>query len=361
MLGNRKLILDTHCEIYSMIKDHADDIFWNLQQHIEKNQVVPGAIYVIGREQVKLYAQQLRALIDTADIKVIFSNPHEGSETLKNHCYNYGIADLVLSKKILLVGGGDIDDSMPCLQFESFLPKVLNYSENIWAIQQYQDQYKTTRPYKFLFLNGRRRHHRAYMISRLGKLLDSAIWTNLDSANGPIKILERKYEFKTFNVDIDITDQTFVKDKVFPANTWGDILIEARPYNDTYFSLVSETVHAYPYSFRTEKIWKPIAIGHPWIAIANRGFYRDIRNLGFQTFGNLIDESFDLIENNDDRLERVAKIVEDLCKQDLASFLKECYNVCKYNQQHLADLSPRVWQEFPDRFFRFIKQYQFDE
>jgi hypothetical protein len=71
MLGNRKLILDTHSEIYSMIKDHADDIFWNLQQHIQKNQVVPNAIYVIGREQTRLYNKQLRTLIDTAGIRVI--------------------------------------------------------------------------------------------------------------------------------------------------------------------------------------------------------------------------------------------------------------------------------------------------
>ena len=35
MLGSRKLIVDTHSEIYSMIKDHADDIFWNLKQNLK--------------------------------------------------------------------------------------------------------------------------------------------------------------------------------------------------------------------------------------------------------------------------------------------------------------------------------------
>ena len=58
MLGNRKLILDTHSEIYSMIKDHADDIFWDLGQHVKKNQVVPGAIYVIGREQIRRFGNR---------------------------------------------------------------------------------------------------------------------------------------------------------------------------------------------------------------------------------------------------------------------------------------------------------------
>jgi len=357
MLGNHKLILDTHSEIYSMIKQSADDIFWNLEQHINKNQTVPGAVYVIGREQIRLYAKQFRQLIDNSNIKAVFSNPHEGSETLLNHCHNYGIADLVLDNKILLIGGGDMDDTWPCLQYESFLPKVLDYDENLRAIQKYQDLYQTQRPYKFLFFNGATRYHRKYMLDRLHSLLDCAIWTNLSQGNGKLKKLQSKYEVAEFNVDFDIDDQTFfIKSKIFPNNVWGDVIMEANPYLDTYFSLVTETVHRYPYSFRTEKIWKPVAIGHPWIAVANRGYYRDMRNLGFQTFEHLIDESFDMIDNNDERLERVAAVVEDLCQQDLVSFLDACYNTCKYNQQHLAQLRSQVRQEFPNRFYQFVNE-----
>ena len=339
-----------------MIKQDADGIFWNLQQHIDQNQVVPGAVYVIGREQVRLYASQFRQLINSAGILAVFSNPHEGSETLLNHCHNYGIADLVLAHKILLIGGGDMDSTWPCLQYESFLPKVLNYNENLLAQQKYQDQYSTDRPCKFLFLNGRARPHRKYLLERLQDLLDQAIWSNLDAGNGTIKLLDPQHEFAGFNVDFDTTGRAFVKHQLFPRNVWGDVIMEAQPYLDTYFSLVAETVHAYPYSFRTEKTWKPVAIGHPWIVAANQGFYKDMHRLGFQSFGHVIDESFDSIENNQDRLERVAEIVRDLCQQDLVSFLKECYNVCKYNQQHLAELQRQVQKEFPHRFRQFINE-----
>ena len=64
-----------------------------------------------------------------------------------------------------------------------------------------------------------------------------------------------------------------------------------------------------------------------------------------------------MIDNNQDRLERIAAVVEDLCQQDLAKFLDECYNVCKYNQQHLAEMRVKVRKEFPDRFFQFMKQF----
>jgi hypothetical protein len=355
-----KLILDTHCEIYGMIKNQADGIFWNLEQHIQKNQVVPGAVYVIGREQLRLYNQQVRTLIDTAGIRVVFSNPHEGSETLKNHCYQYGIADLVLANKIILVGGGDMDGTWPCLQYDSFLPKILDYDENHAAITDYEQKFTINRPYKFLLLNGRARTHRTELLAKLADILDQGIWTNLDWNAGPIRLLNRHYEYDHVVVNTTLPKTGFIKHQLFD-NKWGDVYIKENLYQDTYFSIVTETVFEYPYSFRTEKIWKPIAIGHPWIAVANTGFYRDMHNLGFKSFGHVIDESFDQIENNQDRLSRIAEIIKDLCQQDLASFLNECYNVCKYNQQHLAEMRVKVQQEFPDRFSQFIKKYQFDE
>jgi hypothetical protein len=172
----------------------------------------------------------------------------------------------------------------------------------------------------------------------------------------PVHYLDPKYEVEPYSSRVGISEpQGFVKTELF-NNTWGDIYLRAEPYVDTYFSLVTETVYMYPYSFRTEKIWKPVAIGHPFIVVANKGYYRDLHNLGFRTFGHVIDESFDQINNDQQRIERTAEIIEDLCQQDLAAFVKECYNICKYNQQHLAEMRIKVQREFPDRFSQFINQ-----
>ena len=137
----------------------------------------------------------------------------------------------------------------------------------------------------------------------------------------------------------------------------GDIYINANPYIDTYFSLVTETVFEYPYSFRTEKTWKPIAMGHPTIFASNYGYYRDFHNLGFRTWGHLIDESFDMIDNVQDRIVRISEVVKDLCNQDLPAFLAAAEETCKYNQQHLAEMRIKVRKEFPDRFRQFINKY----
>jgi hypothetical protein len=155
-----------------------------------------------------------------------------------------------------------------------------------------------------------------------------------------------------------VEDKSFLKQELFRLE-WGEIYLEPAPYIDTYFSLVTETVCAEStHSFRTEKMAKPLAMGHPFIVASTPGFYRDLHNLGFRTFERIIDESFDLIENAQQRMNRVVDVVHDMCQQDLGSFLSACRDTCKYNQQHLAELRDKTNREFPGRFFQFLKQHQ---
>lgn len=375
MLGTHKLVLDTFCEVYDLLVPWCDQDFWNFENHTP----VPGAIYLIGRRQFELSLEKIRHLVETNHCHIILSNPAEGSETLRGQCQQLGMDHLIKQGRILLIGGGDMSPEWPCLQYDSFLPKILDYQENIQAIEQATALYSTVlKPHKFLFLNGRARPNRKYLMEsfRLSGLLDQCLWTNLDARdsasrhiqlwhNGqdlmrsirPVKYLESKYELPQFcdHIDQPATDN-FVKNQLFD-HTWGEIYLKAEPYIDTYFSLVTETVFEYPHSFRTEKIWKPIAMGHPFVAAANCGYYRDLRNLGFRTFDHVIDESFDQITNNQDRIARIAQVVEDLCKQDLDQFLAACYNVCKYNQQHLEEMRTHVRKQFPDRFAQFIHKH----
>jgi hypothetical protein len=372
------LVLDNLCEVYDLLSPWATDSFWDFTKHT----VRPGAVYVVGRQQFKENQEQLKLLAEQGTIQVILSNPHEGSDTLRKQALSLGIKYLVDSGRALLLGGGDMSSDWKCLQYDSFLPKVYDYDQNTAAAQRIDDIFnKTQKPYKFLFLNGRMRANRKYLLEyfRSTGTLDHSLWTSLDSNSGPgqhlrlvrdgqnlmetvrpAKTLDPYYEVDQYQYRANpVTQQSYVKFDLFNQE-WGEIYLKPEPYIDTYFSLVTETVFEYPYSFRTEKIWKPIAIGHPFVIAANCGYYRDLKNLGFQTFSHVIDESFDLIENNQKRIEKIAAVVEDLCRQDLAQLQSQCYNVCKYNQQHLADMRLKVRNEFPERFFQFLKEHSFD-
>lgn len=377
MLDGRKVIVDTFCEVYDLVRPWADGEFWDFEHH----EFVPGAVYMIGREQFRRNCERIKQIARTGQATVVFSNPAEGSETIVGQCNLLDITELVTQGSILILGGGDMHSDYRHLRYDSFMVKILDYITNQLAQQRTSEIFrKVDKPYRFLFLNGRARPHRKYLLERfeLSGLLDHALWTNLDTGSANCKwltllvdgedllcrpravhYLPRQYEVTEFQHNLDSVPDTefrFIKNHLFD-NTWGEIYLRPEPYIDTYFSLVTETVFRYPYSFRTEKIWKPVAMGHPWIAVSNAGYYRDLRNLGFRTFGHLIDESFDTIDDPQRRIERIEQTVQDLCRQDLAGFLAGAQETCKYNQQHLVEAIDTARREFPDRLKNFLHKH----
>lgn len=379
MLGNYRLVVDNFSEVIELLRPWADELFYDFSQV----SAVPNSIYMIGRQQMINNPDKVRHMAESGQYIMIFGNSAEGAWTLETQLRQLRIEDLVLKKKILLIAGAEMSAEYPCLAHEHFLPRILDYTENIQAQSRTNEIFsKTHKPYKFLFLNGRARPHRKYLYERLKRTgaLDQALWTMLDAMpcvwrtyeyreNGidvmatptPLQHLPAEYEvsrYRSPQFGPIVSDRSNLKQELFNKE-WGEIYLEPAPYIDTYFSLVTETICAESnYSFRTEKIAKPLAMGHPFVAVANQGFYRDLHRMGFRTFGHVIDETFDQIEHHQDRLNRIVQIVTDLCQQDLASFLSECYNTCKYNQQRLAELRDQVRQEFPDRFAQFVSQYQ---
>jgi len=378
MPGNRRLSIDTMSEVYDVLKPHADEEFWDFNKvHLQ-----PGTVYVIGRQHLMDYKDRIRSAAESNLYTIVFGNSAEGAWTLETQINQLKIAELVKQKKILLIGGAQMDAQYPCMVHEHFLPRILDYDENVVAQQRVEEIFvSTNKPFKFLFLNGRARPHRKYLYERLRRtgalqkslytMLDArpCVWRTFQLRENGIDVMATPTEIQNLPVNYEVqryrqpqfgprTSVSNIKQELFDRE-WGEIYLEPAPYIDTYFSLVTETICAEsPYSFRTEKTAKPLAMGHPFVVAANRGFYRDLHAMGFKTFGHVIDESFDSIDNAQQRMDRIVEVVTDLCNQDLASFLQECYNVCKYNQQHLAEIRRQERQEFPERFFHFISQYQ---
>lgn len=364
MLGNRRLVCDTSCEIYPEIQHIVDDTFWDFEQYEpQANDVV-----VLARQTVNRYADRVKQLADVC--LPVLANPSEGSVVLRLQCQRLGLLELIRDRRLLLVGCGDMEPDLNCMVYDHYAYRATCYNADQCARTD-EIYTKLHKPYQFLFLNGRTRPHRKYMLEKIqdAGLLDHALWTNLDTTPvynhtystdlldrpSEVRLLPAEYEVERFHAGQKTQYQNaFVKHELFD-NQWGDVYIRAETYIDTYFSLVSETVCDYPYSLRSEKIYKPIAMCHPFVAVANRGFYRDLHHAGYQTFGHLIDESFDSIDNNQDRLDRVTQVVQDLCNSNLAEFLVACQAVTKYNQQHLAAEGTRIFREFPKRFVKFIE------
>jgi uncharacterized protein YggL (DUF469 family) len=169
----------------------------------------------------------------------------------------------------------------------------------------------------------------------------------------PIRLLPEQYEIDRALPNMINVPRGFIKHYLF-GNTWGDAIVNPAAYIDTYFSMVTETIYDYPHTFRTEKIWKPMIMGHPFVVAANRGYYKDLHAAGFKTFGHLIDETFDQIDDPKDRANKIVDVVADICYNGAASFLEAARSVCKYNYQQLREHNRRERAELPDRLKDYL-------
>lgn len=102
-------------------------------------------------------------------------------------------------------------------------------------------------------------------------------------------------------------------------------------YNRTAYTVVAETNYDNQYSFYTEKTAKPIIARRLFIMFAGQHYLRNLRNMGFQTFGSVIDESYDSIEDNQQRWTAACEQINWLCNQDQATILQKIRPIVEHN------------------------------
>jgi hypothetical protein len=118
------------------------------------------------------------------------------------------------------------------------------------------------------------------------------------------------------------------------ANTLVDTYI----YNLTFLSVVAES-HNYPgVFFFTEKTAKPMIARRPFVMVAPAGSLQKLRDLGFQTFSPVIDESYDLINDDALRFLVVARLLKDLGTRDRDQLMQDLAPVFEHNFQRIREL-----------------------
>lgn len=367
MLGQHKIIVDEWAEVYDLLRAHADGSFWQWP-----NEPDADAVYIVGRVVLR---DKWASIVDWATQhpgQVIFSNPAEGSETILLQLRRLRITEPVMDRRIGLLTSGDIGIDLPYCKTDCYFANIVEYLENLRAHESvHRMRHVTHKPYSFLMLNGRLRPHRKAMIDALRErdLLEQALWTNLNAQvemaftsklvtaqTEPIRLLPERYEIERALPNMATApEHSFAKHHLF-GNTWGDAIVNPEAYVDTYFSVVTETIYDYPHTFRTEKIWKPMIMEHPFVVAANAGYYRDLHEAGFRTFGHLIDESFDSIQDSQQRLDRIVDTIQDICYNGAASFMSASVEVCKYNYQHLREHNQRERHELVQRLAKYINE-----
>ena len=186
---------------------------------------------------------------------------------------------------------------------------ALNYTNSV--IKQYSHDFVS---YNRLVSDDR--SYRIYFISLLKSagLLDCGqVSFNVSNADvdwrneltNPETKLSESARMHISNTLIDVDKLVLDKDTL-PGSASADI---PRPINSVFathsaslWHVVTETVFYYNKLHLTEKIFKPIVSKQPFMLLGAPGNLEYLRSYGFKTFDGIIDESYDLIKDNDQLL-----------------------------------------------------------
>ena len=120
-------------------------------------------------------------------------------------------------------------------------------------------------------------------------------------------------------------------------------------YNATDIEIVLETLFDNDRLHLTEKSLRPIAVGQPFILASTHGSLEYLRRYGFQTFGDIWDETYDTIVAPGDRLRAIVKLMREIASWDpitKANKMLQAQAIVDYNQEHF----------FSTAFFNKIKK-----
>lgn len=162
------------------------------------------------------------------------------------------------------------------------------------------------------------REHRVLLMYQLLKLDIQHSWTSFPAVC-PVENLSIEEIASHFKHQYpDIVD--VFKQADLPLNFPGE---EGHPMHSCWLSLfdlcaesltyvVSETVFTGRRHHLTEKTFKPICLGMPFIVMSTQGSLEYLRSYGFKTFGDIWDESYDQEPNDSLRIEKIASLLKSL-------------------------------------------------
>jgi hypothetical protein len=208
------------------------------------------------------------------------------------------------------------------------------------------------RPYRFTILNRTHKWWRATVMADLQRagILDVSQWSYTtditagdDPADNPIEIdvLELRDSVNGFLQLAPYTCDSLTVDQHNDHH-----LHVPEHYTQSYCHVVVETHFDADQSggaFLTEKTFKPIKHGQPFVIVGAPGTLQALRDLGYRTFDHVIDNSYDLETDNTQRWLKILNVIQQICNQDPTSWFQRCANDVQHNQQHfLAAKKPRL-------------------
>jgi hypothetical protein len=307
-----------------------------------------------------------------------FEMTEYAKETLKSFqldCVN----DLLLNNNLTDVSVYTPDFNAKTFFAQSY-PNIKLYcqdlflSESISEICALEESAPTDITYRFACSNWRYAPHRhlvmAYLIHYSGKYswhfrgtfeqLNNQLWFDLTKWDTDLfkKISEGLDILNSqvpLNIDIDIPNATDIEGHLgdwllLPSYDLKPYYTTPKVYENVFCAVVNEGDVADPTSNISEKTLMAIKHRRPFILAGQHGSLDYAKKLGFKTFNDFWDESYDTEVNHERRLQRVLKTldyVSSIPQSELEEIYKKMEAIIDHNYQNLKALaSSKDWPKF---------------
>ena len=251
--------------------------------------------------------------------------------------------------KLILVYNNSIDLNGKLVNIRDFKINTLHFPHFfISTLFELPEPTKTKfkKEKDFLILN-RRFGIGKYKLLKILKnrgLLEKSIYTILQV----LPELDGVNEFEIEGIRNDIANiDDVVKDDTYLYKLNTDVFFK------TKLNIVAETFLDYKDKDRfndiihiTEKTWKPIYMGVPFVISASNNHIETLHKFGFKTFNTIIDEKYDIEIDIDTKLNKVVDAAVDLVNK---FDTKEVLDITKYNSNLFKSIEHK--REIIETFF----------
>lgn len=236
------------------------------------------------------------------------------------------------------------------------------WSFNLLRWNPPRDDFPLQRPYAFECLLGARREHRDFVMLGLQQsgLLEQGIVTYrdlfvghwIDSTPERVAALFKNTSLQYPYVSPHLDPAWEVK-KDMDNSISG--LVPWEIYNRTWFSVVCETLGKDRIFLSAEKTAKCFQARRLFVVLAIQGFLQQYRDWGFETFGDVIDESYDAETDDVVRWGKAFEQIQYLCTQDLSALLQKLRPKLDHNHNRLYAFEQETTQELQNFVVSHLK------
>ena len=170
----------------------------------------------------------------------------------------------------------------------------------------------------FNSLNRAHRNHRTehlYFLAenKLSGLVSGGAWFATDPIDSPVYQTVEYNHYKTvltanYPKTVDVLDL---------VNQVPNLVNNLEIYENSQLTVVTEShFNQTGGLFITEKTFRPLLVGHPFMILGQKGTLAKLRSWGFQTDFDGIDQSYDIIEDDRERFLQFHQALRNWCMQD---------------------------------------------